>query len=76
RQTRYLLVTQDSLLPLKKALRKAETFKQKGVEDTWVIAKGSLKGHISLGYFKNRRVADNYRQQLTDLGIETRIVER
>ncbi|MET0002128.1 efflux RND transporter periplasmic adaptor subunit [Candidatus Thiodiazotropha sp. LNASS1] len=71
---RYLVVTQDSLLPLKKALRKAETLKQKGVEDTWVIAKGSLKGHISLGYFKNRRVADNYQKRLADLGIETRIV--
>ncbi|PUB80939.1 MAG: hypothetical protein DBP02_19695 [gamma proteobacterium symbiont of Ctena orbiculata] len=71
---RYLVVTQDSLLPLKKALRKAETLKQKGVEDTWVIAKGSLKGHISLGYFKNRRVADNYQKRLADMGIETRIV--
>ncbi|MES9824487.1 MAG: efflux RND transporter periplasmic adaptor subunit [Candidatus Thiodiazotropha endolucinida] len=76
RKPHYLLVTQDSLLPLKKAKRKAATLRKKGVEDTWVIAKGSLKGHISLGYFKNRRVADNYRQQLTDLGIETRIVER
>lgn len=76
RKPHYLLVTQDSLLPLKKAKRKAETLRQKGVEDTWVIAKGSLKGHISLGYFKNRRVVDNYRQKLTDLGIETRIVER
>ncbi|MEW8061224.1 MAG: efflux RND transporter periplasmic adaptor subunit [Candidatus Thiodiazotropha endolucinida] len=76
RKPHYLLVTQNSLLPLKKAKRKAETLRQKGVEDTWVIAKGSLKGHISLGYFKNRRVVDNYRQQLMDLGIETRIVER
>ncbi|MES9926147.1 MAG: efflux RND transporter periplasmic adaptor subunit [Candidatus Thiodiazotropha endolucinida] len=76
RKPHYLLVTRDSLLPLKKAKRKAETLRQKGVEDTWVIAKGSLKGHISLGYFKNRMVADNYQQQLTDLGIKTRIVER
>ncbi|MEW8320459.1 MAG: hypothetical protein AB2660_12965 [Candidatus Thiodiazotropha sp.] len=69
-----MVVSQDSLLPLKKALHKAESFKQKGVEDTYVIARGSLKGHISLGYFRNRRVADNYRKQLAGLGIETRIV--
>ncbi|MBT2971934.1 MAG: efflux RND transporter periplasmic adaptor subunit [Candidatus Thiodiazotropha sp. (ex Ctena orbiculata)] len=74
KKERYLVVTQDSLLPLKKALHEAESFKQKGVEDTYVIAKGSLKGHISLGYFKNRRVADNYRKQLAGMGIETRIV--
>jgi hypothetical protein len=71
---RYLVVTSESTLPLKKALRRAETLRQKGVEDTYVIAKGSLKGHISLGYFKYRRIADNYRQQLADLGVETRIV--
>ncbi|MEW8506962.1 MAG: efflux RND transporter periplasmic adaptor subunit [Candidatus Thiodiazotropha sp.] len=70
----YLVVSQHSLLPLKKALHKAESFKQKGVEDTYVIATGSLKGHISLGYFKNRRVADSYRKQLAGMGIETRIV--
>ncbi|MEW8301018.1 MAG: efflux RND transporter periplasmic adaptor subunit [Candidatus Thiodiazotropha sp.] len=74
KKARYLVVSQDSLLPLKKALHKAESFKQKGVEDTYVIARGSLKGHISLGYFRNRRVADNYRKQLAGLGIETRIV--
>ena len=72
----YLLVTQDSLLPIKKAIQKAETFKLKGVKDTWVIAKGSLKGHISLGYFKNRSMANHYQQQLTDLGIKARIIEQ
>ena len=73
-EPRYLVVTTESTLPLKSAIRKAESFRQKGVEDTFVIAKGSLKGHISLGYFKYRRIADNYQQQLADLGIETRIV--
>ncbi|MCU7809750.1 MAG: efflux RND transporter periplasmic adaptor subunit [Candidatus Thiodiazotropha sp. (ex Notomyrtea botanica)] len=72
----YLLVTNESLLPLKKAIRQASEFNKKGVEDTWVIAKGSLKGHISLGYFSSRRKVDRYQQQLTDLGIDTRIVER
>ncbi len=71
---RYLVVTNESTLPLKTAIRRAESLRQKGVEDTYVIARGSLKGHISLGYFKYRRIADNYRQQLADLGIETRIV--
>ncbi|MCU7796881.1 MAG: efflux RND transporter periplasmic adaptor subunit [Candidatus Thiodiazotropha sp. (ex Myrtea spinifera)] len=73
---RYLLVTNESLLPLRKAIRQASVFNKKGVEDTWVIAKGSLKGHISLGYFSSRRKVDRYQQQLTDLGIDTRIVER
>lgn len=73
-EPRYLVVTTESTLPLKSAIRKAESLRQKGVEDTFVIAKGSLKGHISLGYFKYRRIADNYQQQLADLGIETRIV--
>lgn len=71
---RYLVVTQHSLQPLKKALREAETLKQKGVKDTWVIARGALKGHISLGYFKNRRTADNYQKRLGSLGIDTRII--
>jgi hypothetical protein len=74
REPRYLIVTQEPLLPLSKANRWARVLNEKGVKDTWVIPKGSLKGHISLGYYRNRRVADNYRQQLTELGIETRIV--
>ncbi|MCG7920534.1 MAG: efflux RND transporter periplasmic adaptor subunit [Candidatus Thiodiazotropha lotti] len=74
KKERFLVVTQSSLLPLKKAIRKAQTFKQKGVEDTWVIAKGALKGHISMGYFRNRRVADIHQKKLTGLGIETKIV--
>ncbi|MCU7857935.1 MAG: hypothetical protein KZQ79_19955, partial [Candidatus Thiodiazotropha sp. (ex Lucinoma borealis)] len=75
-KTHYLLVTSESLLPLQKAERKALAFNQQGLKDTWVIAKGSLKGHISLGYYSNRKIADQYQQQLTDLGIDTRIVER
>ncbi|MCU7842524.1 MAG: efflux RND transporter periplasmic adaptor subunit [Candidatus Thiodiazotropha sp. (ex Monitilora ramsayi)] len=74
--SRYLLVTNESLLPLRKAVNQASEFNQKGVKDTWVIAKGSLKGHISLGYFSSRKKADAYQQQLTDMGIDTRIVER
>jgi RND family efflux transporter MFP subunit len=74
REQRYLLVTHEPLMPLSKANQQAEALHQKGVKDTWVITKGSLKGHISLGYYSNRRIADNYQQQLTDLGIETRIV--
>jgi RND family efflux transporter MFP subunit len=74
RQSRYLIVTHESLLPLSKANRQAQVFHEKGVKDTWVIAKGSLRGHISLGYFSNRRIADNYQQQLRDLGIDTQIV--
>jgi RND family efflux transporter MFP subunit len=76
RESRYLIVTLEPLLPLSKANHQARALHEKGVKDTWVIAKGSLKGHISLGYYRNRRVADHYRQQLTDLGIETRIVTR
>jgi RND family efflux transporter MFP subunit len=76
REHRYLIVTQESLLPLSKAIHQAKTLREKGVNDTWIITKGELKGHISLGYFSKRRIADNYRQQLTDLGIETRIVTR
>jgi hypothetical protein len=76
RKPRYLIVTHEPLLPLSKANHQARALHEKGVNDTWVIAKGSLKGHISLGYYRNRRVADHYRQQLTDLGIETRIVTR
>jgi RND family efflux transporter MFP subunit len=75
-ESRYLVVTPEPLLPLSKANQQAQALHEKGVKDTWVIAKGSLKGHISLGYFSNRRIADNYQQQLTDLGIETRIVTR
>lgn len=74
--THYLLVTNESLLPLQRAKRKALAFNEQGLKDTWVIAKGSLKGHISLGYYSNRKIADQYQQQLTDLGIDTRIVER
>jgi RND family efflux transporter MFP subunit len=74
RDHRYLIVTDESLLPLSKAIHKAKTLREKGVNDTWIITKGELKGHISLGYFSKRRIADNYRQQLTDLGIETRII--
>ncbi|MCU7842015.1 MAG: efflux RND transporter periplasmic adaptor subunit [Candidatus Thiodiazotropha sp. (ex Troendleina suluensis)] len=74
--THYLLVTNESLLPLQKAERKALALNKQGLKDTWVIAKGSLKGHISLGYYSNRKIADQYQQQLTDLGIDTRIVER
>jgi RND family efflux transporter MFP subunit len=75
-QSHYLLVTHEPLLPLSRANHQAQALQKKGVKDTWVIAKGSLKGHISLGYFSNRKLADNYQQQLTDLGIETRIVSR
>jgi hypothetical protein len=74
REPRYLIVTNESLLPLSKAIHQAESLQEKGVKATYVIAKGSLKGHISLGYYRNRKVADNYRRQLADLGIETRIV--
>jgi RND family efflux transporter MFP subunit len=73
-EPRYLIVTNESLLPLSKANHQAQSLHEKGVKDTWVIAKGALKGHISLGYYRNRKVADNYRQQLTDWGIETRII--
>jgi RND family efflux transporter MFP subunit len=76
REPRYLVVTDESLLPLSKAILQAESLQKKGVKATYVIAKGSLKGHISLGYYRNRKVADNYRRQLADLGIETRIVTR
>ena len=75
-ESRSLIVTTESLLPLSKAKRQARALQQKGVKNTWVIAKGSLKGHISLGYYRNRKIADNYRQQLTDWGIETSIVTR
>ncbi|MES9862883.1 MAG: efflux RND transporter periplasmic adaptor subunit [Candidatus Thiodiazotropha sp. LLP2] len=75
-KTRYLLITNESLLPLQKADRKALAFNKQGLKDTWVIAKGSLKGHISLGYYSNRKMAYQYQQQLTELGIDTRIVEQ
>jgi RND family efflux transporter MFP subunit len=76
REPRYQVLTHEPLLPLSKANQRAQALHELGVKETWVIAKGALKGHISLGYYSNRKVADNYRQQLTDLGIETRIVTR
>jgi RND family efflux transporter MFP subunit len=72
----YMIVTHEPLLPLSKATQQAKALHEKGVTDTWIITKGGLKGHISLGIFSNRKWAENYRQQLSDLGIETSIVKR
>ncbi|MES9943325.1 MAG: efflux RND transporter periplasmic adaptor subunit [Candidatus Thiodiazotropha sp.] len=72
----FLIVTNDSHLPLRKAEHQAAVLNQKGLKDTWVIPKGSLKGHISLGYFNNRRIADNYYKKLTEMGIDARIIEQ
>jgi RND family efflux transporter MFP subunit len=75
-EPRYLVVTQKPLLPLSNANQQAQILQKKGVEKIRVIDRGSLKGHISLGYYRNRKVADNNQQQLTDLGIEARIITR
>jgi hypothetical protein len=40
------------------------------------IAKGLLKWHTLLAYFKCSRIANSYWQQFEDLDIETRIVNR
>ncbi len=73
---RYLLVTRKPLLPLEKAESQVDEFSRKGLTDTWVILDGTLQGHISIGYFNTHKIAMLFQQQLTSMGVETKIIEQ
>ncbi|MDJ0834443.1 MAG: efflux RND transporter periplasmic adaptor subunit [Gammaproteobacteria bacterium] len=51
-------------------------FQDAGYKDLFQISRGPYKGLISLGLFSSRQSADNYRQQLEELGFNVFIRQR
>lgn len=48
----------------------------KGVIDTWLFESGSLRGAISLGFYKSREEAEQVLKQFMDKGITAKITPR
>ena len=48
----------------------------KGLQDIWLIPAGDNKGGYSLGVFNDRQRANNYKNQLAQIGIQAEIKQR
>lgn len=54
----------------KAAKRKVAELQKKGVKDLFIMGKGSRKNAISLGLFKNKKVAQDRLKQVNKLGLK------
>ncbi len=57
------------------ALKRIKKFKEKGIDDVYLIREGKKKDNISLGIFRERSIAKKRIQQLQELGFNP-VVEK
>jgi hypothetical protein len=48
----------------------------KGLQDIWLIPAGENKGGYSLGVFNDKQRANNFKNQMTQIGIQAEIKQR
>lgn len=75
RVTRYIVVTPRQKTSAA-AERLAERLRKAGLAEPWIVPKGELKGHISLGVFLNKASARRLRETLAARGIAADVKPR
>ncbi len=75
RIARYLVVTADQPSD-EKARQVAAELQSAGHPHAFVLKRGSLKGHVSLGLFLNKPNAEKHRAELAAKGIESLVKTR
>jgi RND family efflux transporter MFP subunit len=72
-ETHYLVLAPPTSDPEARRALEAQ-LQAAGITHRYVLARGAYKGRISLGYYRNDKVAAHRQQQLSKLGVDVELV--